>query len=96
MNGYVEAGYVVVLGTLGTYSVSLLARERAARRRVGVSRRAAGARQPAAAAAPDAPAPTAPIDTAMPLHRQMATRSRAPKPRRAAAPSDEPASRALP
>ena len=35
MNGYVEAGYVVVLGTLGTYSVTLLARERAARRRIG-------------------------------------------------------------
>jgi hypothetical protein len=31
----VEAGYVVILGTLGTYSVSLIARERAARRRVG-------------------------------------------------------------
>ncbi len=35
MNGYVEAGYVVILGTLGGYSVSLVARERAARRRVG-------------------------------------------------------------
>ena len=35
MNGYVEAGYVVILGTLGTYSVSLVARERAARRRAG-------------------------------------------------------------
>ena len=34
MNGYVEAGYVVILGTLGGYSVSLVARERAARRRV--------------------------------------------------------------
>jgi hypothetical protein len=33
MNGYVEAGYVVILGTLGTYSVTLVARERAARRR---------------------------------------------------------------
>ncbi|MGA2528717.1 MAG: hypothetical protein ABSG36_06080 [Acidimicrobiales bacterium] len=35
MNGYVEAGYVVVLGTLGTYGFSLIIRERAARRRVG-------------------------------------------------------------
>ena len=35
MNGYVEAGYVVVLGTLGTYGVTLVARERSARRRVG-------------------------------------------------------------
>jgi hypothetical protein len=35
MNGYVEAGYVVVLGTLGTYGVTLVVRERAARRRVG-------------------------------------------------------------
>ena len=37
MNGYVEAGYVVVLGTLGTYGVALLTRERAARRRVGAA-----------------------------------------------------------
>jgi len=35
MNGYVEAGYVVILGTLATYAVSLVARERAVRRRVG-------------------------------------------------------------
>jgi hypothetical protein len=35
MNGYVEAGYLVVLGTLGTYGATLVARERAARRRVG-------------------------------------------------------------
>lgn len=34
MNGYVEAGYVVVLGTLGTYGSALIAHERAARRRV--------------------------------------------------------------
>jgi hypothetical protein len=33
MNGYVEAGYVVVLGTLATYSSALVARERAARAR---------------------------------------------------------------
>ncbi len=37
MNGYVEAGYIVGLGTLGIYAVSLLARERAARRRLGLS-----------------------------------------------------------
>jgi len=43
MNGYVEAGYVVILGTLGTYGVTLLARERAARRRVGAASTAAGA-----------------------------------------------------
>jgi len=34
MNGYVEAGYVVILGTLGTYAVTLVARERATRRRI--------------------------------------------------------------
>jgi hypothetical protein len=43
MNGYVEAGYVVVLGTLGTYGVTLLARERAVRRRVGATSIAASA-----------------------------------------------------
>jgi len=42
MNPYVEAGYVVVLGTLGTYAVALVARERAARRRVGGAQPAAG------------------------------------------------------
>ena len=34
MNGYVEAGYIVVLGTLGTYGFTLAVRERATRRRV--------------------------------------------------------------
>ena len=43
MNPYVEAGYVVILGTLGSYSVSLVARERAARRRVGAAGRPARA-----------------------------------------------------
>jgi hypothetical protein len=33
MNGYVEAGYAVVLGTLGAYSITLVARGRAAQRR---------------------------------------------------------------
>ncbi len=59
MNGYVEAGYVVILGTLGGYSVTLVARERAARRRVGgkpAADRAAGA---ARVAGRDAPAPPA-------------------------------------
>ncbi|MGO9333469.1 MAG: hypothetical protein ACLQCU_05365 [Acidimicrobiales bacterium] len=37
MSGYVEAGYVVVLGTLGIYGVALAARERAARRRLGTA-----------------------------------------------------------
>lgn len=34
MSGYVEAGYTVILFTLGSYSVSLVVRERAARRRL--------------------------------------------------------------
>jgi hypothetical protein len=37
VNGYVEAGYIVVLGTLSSYGVALVARERAARRRVGTA-----------------------------------------------------------
>ena len=60
MNGYVEAGYVVVLGTLGTYGVTLVARERSARRRVGAgsnkARNAAGVGAPAPAGA-GTPAP---------------------------------------
>jgi hypothetical protein len=35
MSGYVEAGYIVCLGSLGTYAISLVVRERAARRRAG-------------------------------------------------------------
>ncbi len=35
MSGYIDAGYVIVLGTLGVYGTTLLARERAARRRAG-------------------------------------------------------------
>lgn len=34
MSGYVEAGYLVVLGSLGAYAVSLVQRERAARNRL--------------------------------------------------------------
>ncbi|MGO8876736.1 MAG: hypothetical protein ACLQNG_13345 [Acidimicrobiales bacterium] len=33
MSGYIEAGYVIVFGSLGTYALSLVTRERAARRR---------------------------------------------------------------
>ena len=88
MNPYVEAGYVVVLGTLGTYSVTLLARERAARRRVGVSRRAAGAGTAAAAA--DTRRDGA--ETAAAVADTTGKGAETP----AAAPSDERASRALP
>lgn len=34
MSGYVEAGYAVILVTLGSYSASLVARDKAARRRL--------------------------------------------------------------
>jgi hypothetical protein len=34
MSGYVQVGYVVGLGTLAVYAVSLVTRERAARRRL--------------------------------------------------------------
>jgi hypothetical protein len=34
VSGYIEAGYVVALGSLGTYALSLVTRERAARRRL--------------------------------------------------------------
>lgn len=33
ISGYVEAGYAIVLGSLAAYSVSLVTRERASRRR---------------------------------------------------------------
>jgi hypothetical protein len=35
MNGYVDTGYVVAIGTLCSYGVSLLIRERSARLRLG-------------------------------------------------------------
>ena len=35
MNGYVVSGYVVVLGSLSAYAVSVSSRLRAARRRAG-------------------------------------------------------------
>jgi len=35
VNGYVEAGYIVILGSLSTYAAALTARERAARLRLG-------------------------------------------------------------
>ena len=62
MSGYVEAGYTVTFLTLGTYAVSLVARERAARRRLaGASARSgvdalavpAPAATPAGAGAPE-------------------------------------------
>jgi len=34
MSGYVEVGYVVVLGSIAGYALSLVSRERAARRRL--------------------------------------------------------------
>ncbi len=57
MNGYVEAGYVVILGTLGTYSISLLGRERAARRRIDEASRPAVS-NPSAGAPAGQPEPT--------------------------------------
>ncbi|MGD0081706.1 MAG: hypothetical protein ABSD78_00745 [Acidimicrobiales bacterium] len=41
MSGYVEAGYVIALGSLSAYAVSLVVRERAARSRLPQSRGAA-------------------------------------------------------
>ncbi len=35
MSPYIEAGYAVVLATLGVYAASLASRERSARRRLG-------------------------------------------------------------
>jgi len=62
MSGYVEAGYVVVLGTLGTYGITLMVRERAARRRVGSVATAARHRlRPAFSAAPPDPSKDADI-----------------------------------
>jgi hypothetical protein len=37
VSGYIEAGYTIVLATLATYSISVLVREKAARRRLSVS-----------------------------------------------------------
>ena len=34
MSGYIEVGYVIVLGSLGSYAASLVTRERTARRRL--------------------------------------------------------------
>jgi len=34
VSGYIEVGYVIVLGSLATYATSLVGRERAARRRL--------------------------------------------------------------
>lgn len=53
MNGYVEAGYVVVFATLFAYAVSVVGRERAALRRV---RRGSALRTGSVVAPHDAPA----------------------------------------
>ncbi len=37
VNGYVESGYIVALASLGAYGASLVARQRAARRRLPVA-----------------------------------------------------------
>lgn len=56
MSGYVEAGYSVVLVTLAGYTISLVRRERAVRRRLarrdGDSETAASARPAATTPAP--------------------------------------------
>lgn len=40
MNGYVLGGYIIVLGSVGTYALSLVARLRSAKRRAQVVRAA--------------------------------------------------------
>jgi hypothetical protein len=61
MSGYVEVGYVVVLGSIAGYAVSLVSRERAARRRL------------AAPPPTDAPADGGPADDCPPEDRPPAT-----------------------
>jgi hypothetical protein len=51
VSGYIEAGYVVALGSLATYAVSLVTRERAARHRLPP---APVEPQPTSSRAPDA------------------------------------------
>jgi hypothetical protein len=55
MSGYIEAGYVIALGSLGSYALSLLRRERAARRGLPHPPRRAGT-VPGSPAARDEPA----------------------------------------
>jgi hypothetical protein len=62
MSGYVEAGYSVVLVTLAGYTVSLLCRERAVRRRL--ARGAGGGETQPVQAPPATPPPSPPRDTA--------------------------------
>lgn len=50
MSGYTEAGYVIVLGSLAGYAMSLLIRERASRRQL---------RAVPTVSAPDPPVPAA-------------------------------------
>ncbi|HLX78489.1 MAG TPA: hypothetical protein VKR27_06350 [Acidimicrobiales bacterium] len=42
MSAYIDAGYVVALGTLAVYGSTLVARERAARRRIEAATRPTG------------------------------------------------------
>jgi hypothetical protein len=56
VNGYIEAGYSVVLGTLAVYGTTLIARERAARARLTPRRTP---RLPDAAAGADESEPAA-------------------------------------
>jgi uncharacterized membrane protein len=67
VSGYVEAGYTVILGSLALYGASLVARERAARRRLG--RLDGGATTapggPVRISGPD-PAPSGPVDAIPP------------------------------
>ncbi len=53
MSGYVEAGYVIVLGSISAYAVSLVAREKAAQRRLGDAARAADGHRSGLDGAPD-------------------------------------------
>ncbi|MGA2208133.1 MAG: hypothetical protein ABSH30_00705 [Acidimicrobiales bacterium] len=42
MSGYIEAGYVIALGALGSYALSLVRRERSVRGRLPQARPQAG------------------------------------------------------
>jgi len=53
MSGYVEAGYLIVIATLGGYSISVITRERAAKRRASPAAPVTPPPAPAPAAADD-------------------------------------------
>jgi hypothetical protein len=87
VNGYVEAGYLVIFGSLGTYGVALLGRERAARRRVlgpaGAGSTGAGSTGAGAASFTDSGGSTAQVGdgpTAKPQHAPLATEEPEPAP----------------